>query len=134
LDEFFENHALIFNAEVPFRFGRLQQLSLGADVNISVAADHEGPRRNDYEAYAGYSVFLTRAFTVDAVGRVVVRDYSHGNRTDVSEILALTASYRLTRWWTVSAIGTFAHSDSNHDVFDYNVANVGGAMSLTAKF
>jgi len=134
LDEFFENHSLIVGAELPFRFSRAQQLSLGVDVNISVAADHEAPRRNDYEAYAGYSVFLTRAFSVDAVGRVVVRDYYHGDRTDVSEILALTANYRLTKWWTVSAISSFAHSDSNHDVFDYKVANVGGAMSLTAKF
>jgi hypothetical protein len=53
LDEFFTNHALIFNAEIPFRFGRAQQLSLGADANISVAADDQGARRNDYEAYAG---------------------------------------------------------------------------------
>jgi hypothetical protein len=134
LDEFFENHSIILNAELPFRFGRAQQLSLGADTNISLGADHQTPRRNDYEAYAGYSVHLTRAFSVDAVGRVVVRDYHQGGRTDLSEVLSVTASYQLTPWWTVSAISSFANSDSNHDVFDYNVANVGGAISLAVKF
>jgi hypothetical protein len=134
LDEFFENHSIILNAEVPFRFSRAHQLLLGVDANISVGADHQAPRRNDYEAYASYSVFLTRSLSIDSVGRVVVRDYYRGNRTDVSEILAVSANLRLTKWWTVSAISSFARSDSNHEVFDYSVANVGAAMALTAKF
>src|SRR5438874_4131754 len=133
-DEFFSNHAVIFNAELPFRFSRAQQLSVGADANISVAADHQSPRRNDYEGYVGYSAGLTRALTINAVGRVVVRDYHQNGRTDVSEILSATASYRLTNWCSVSAISSFAHNDSNKDVFDYDVANVGGAIALTAKF
>jgi hypothetical protein len=134
LDEFFENHSIILNAEVPFRFSRAHQLSVGGDVNISVGADHQAPRRNDYEAYAGYSAHVTRAFSIDAIGRVVVRDYYRGGRTDVSEILSVSATYRLTPWWTVSAISSFAHSDSNHDAFDYDVANAGGAISLAVKF
>jgi hypothetical protein len=134
LDEFFTNHGLIFNAEIPFRLGRAQQVSLGAGANISVAADQQAPRRNDYEAYAGYTLYATRALSLNAVGRVVVRDYHQNDRTDVSEILSLTASYALTNWWTMSAIATLTRSDSNHDVFDYSVANVGGAITLTAKF
>ena len=133
-DEFFSNHALIFNAELPFQFSRAQQLFIGADTNISVAADHQSPRRNDYEGYLGYSANLTRAFSINAVGRIVARDYHQNGRTDVSEILSLTASYRLTNWCSVGAISSFAHSDSNKDVFDYDVANVGGAIALTAKF
>jgi hypothetical protein len=134
LDEFFTNHSLIFSAEVPFRFNRAQQLSVGGDVNVSIAADHQEPRRNDYEAYASYTLRLTRALSVNAVGRVVVRDYHQNDRTDVSEILAVNATYALTDWWSVSAISTFARSDSNQDVFDYSVANVGGAIALTVKF
>jgi hypothetical protein len=133
-DEFFSNHGLIFNAELPFHLSRAQQLFVGADANISVAADHQSPRRNDYEGYVGYSASLTRALTINAVGRVVVRDYHQNGRTDVSEILSATASYRLTNWCSVGVISSFAHSDSNKDVFDYDVANVGGAIALTAKF
>src|SRR5439155_591207 len=83
-----------------------------------------------YYGYLGYSVNLTLAFTINAVGRVVARDYHQNGRTDVSEILSATATYRLTNWWSVSAISSFAHNDSNQDVFDYNVANVGGAIAL----
>jgi hypothetical protein len=134
LDEFFENHSIILNAELPFRFSRAHQLSLGGDVNISVGADHQRPRRNDYETYAAYSMRLTRAFSIDAVGRLVARDYYRGGRTDVSEILSGSATYRLTPWWTVSAISSFAHNNSNHAVFVYDVANVGGAISFAVKF
>ena len=79
-------------------------------------------------------MFLTRSFFVDGTGRIVVRDYHQNSRTDVSEVVSASANLRLTNWWTVSAIGTYAHSDSNHDVFDYNVANVGGALALSVKF
>jgi hypothetical protein len=133
-DEFFSNHSLIFSAELPFRFSRAQQLSVGVDTNISVGADHQSPRRNDYEGYLGYTVNFTRAFTINALGRVVARDYHQNGRTDVSEIISATATYRFTNWCSINAISSFAHSDSNQDVFDYNVGNLGGAVSLAVKF
>jgi hypothetical protein len=52
----------------------------------------------------------------------------------VSEILSATATYRVTNWCAISAISSFANSDSNKGVFDYKVANVGGAIALSAKF
>jgi hypothetical protein len=133
-DEFFSNHQIILNAELPFRFGRAQQITVGADTNLSVGADHQSPRRNDYEGYLGYSVGLTRALTFNAVGRIVVRDYHQNGRTDVSEIFSATANYRVTNWCSISAISSFAHSDSNQDVFDYDVANLGGALQLSLRF
>jgi hypothetical protein len=142
-EAFFQNHGFIVNAEIPFRFGRAQQLMLGAYANISAAAEESGQppninaisaRRNDYGAYLGYSVTLTRSFFVNAVGTVVVRQYWEGNRTDVSEILALTANYQLNKFLTVSAVSTLAASQSNHSVFDYNVANLGGAVAFSVKF
>jgi len=133
-DEFFENQGLILNAEVPFRLGRAQQVSIGADANLSLGADHQSPRRNDYEGYVGYSVGLTRAFSVNAVGRVVVRDYHQNGRTDVSEIVSAAATYRFTDWFSASVISSFAHNDSNQDAFDYDVGNVGGALQLVVRF
>ncbi len=133
-DEFFSDHRIILNAEVPFRFGNVQQVSLGVDADLSVGADHQFPRRNDYDGYAVYSVALTRAFSVGAVGRVVGRVYHQNGRTDVSEIISATATYHFTNWIALSAVSSFAHNDSNQDVFDYNVGNVGGAVQLTVKF
>jgi hypothetical protein len=142
-EAFFQNHAFIINAEIPFRFGRAQTLSLGADANISLAAteSHQPPninaisaQRSDYGVYLGYSAVLTRSFFVNAVGRLVVRQYYEGGRDDLSEILALTANYRVNKFLTVSAVSTLAASKSNQSVFDYNVANLGGAVGLSVKF
>src|SRR4030095_3374940 len=144
-EAFFQNHGFILNAEVPFRFGRAQQLTLGATVNISAAAEESNQppptnvsaisaRRNDYEVYLGYSAVLTRSFFINAVGRIVVRQYWEGDRDDVSEALALTANYRINKYLTVSAVSTFAANQSNESVFDYEVANVGGAVAFAVKF
>ncbi len=133
-DEFYSNHSLFLSAELPFRVGRAQQFALGAEANISFAADPEPPRRHDFDVYVGYAANLTRSLTVTAVGRLAVRDYVQGDRTDVSEILALTATYRLTKWLSASATSTLAASQSNQSVFDYQVANLGGAVSLGWKF
>ena len=82
----------------------------------------------------GYDVALSRSFSIDAAARVVVRDYYVGDRTDVSEILALSANYRIRDWLTLSALSSFAWNQSNHSVFDYSVANIGGGVALTFKF
>jgi hypothetical protein len=144
-EAFFQNHAFILNAEIPFRFGRAQQLTLGGDVNISAAAEEPNQpappnvsaisaRRNEYDVYLGYSVTLTRSFFINAVGRIVVRQYWEGDRDDVSESLALTANYRVNKYLTVSAVSTFAANQSNESVFDYQVANIGGAVAFAVKF
>jgi opacity protein-like surface antigen len=133
-DAFYSNHSIFFSAQLPFRIGRAQQFALGAEANISLVADPEQPRRHDVDVFAGYSANLTRSLTVTAVARLAVRDYVQGDRTDVSEILALTATYRFTKWLSASATSTLAASQSNHSVFDYEVANLGAAMSLGWKF
>jgi Putative beta-barrel porin 2 len=140
---FFQNHSFILDASVPFRFGRAQTLTLGADANISAAAteSHQAPninaisaQRSDYAVYLGYTAFLTRSFFVNAVGTLVVRQYYEGGRDDISEILALTANYRVNKYLTLSAVSTMAASQSNQSVFDYEVANLGGAVALQIKF
>jgi hypothetical protein len=133
-NDFFSNHSIFLGAELPFRIGRAQQFSLGADTNISIHAEPSAPRRHEFDIYAGYSVRLTRALTLGAVGRIFVRDYRSIDRTDVSEVLALTANYRITKYFSAGAASTFAWSQSSKSVFDYNVANIGGAFSLSFKF
>jgi predicted transcriptional regulator YdeE len=133
-NSFFDNHSLFFSAELPFRFGRAQQLSIGADTNVSLGASPSAPQRDEFDVYVGYAVSLTRSFSVGAVGRIYVRDYRSFSRTDVSEILALTANYRINKYLSAGAATTLAWSQSDKSVFDYEVANIGGALSLTFKF
>lgn len=133
-DEFFIDHSIYLAAEMPFQFGRAQQLSIGVDANLSFYAHPDGPGRHDFEIYAGYSVNLSRSFSITGVGRLALRDYHDSDRTDVSEILALSANYQIRDWLTASFISTFAWNQSNHSVFDYSVANVGAGVALTLKF
>jgi hypothetical protein len=133
-DEFFANHSIVASADMPFRFGRAMQLNLGALANISFAADPNEPQRSDFDVYAGYHVQFSRSFSVDAVGRILFKEYYEGDRSDVSELLALSADYRVRDWMTVSAVSTFAWNQSNHSVFEYSVVNLGGALALTFKF
>jgi Putative beta-barrel porin 2 len=131
---FFENHSLFLSAELPFRFGRAQQISLGVDTNVSLGASPSAPQRDEFDVYAGYAVSLTRSLSLGAVGRLFIRDYRSLNRTDVSEVFALTANYRITKYFSAGAATTLAWSQSSKSVFDYEVANIGGALSLTFKF
>ena len=133
-DAFFSNLGLVLNAEVPIPIGRAQQISLGTYANISLYADPQPPRRNDLGLYAGYAVSLSRNFSLNAATTFVVRPYDSGGRTDVSEILALSGNYRIRDWLIVSAVSTFVANQSNQSVFDYNVFNIGGGVSLGWRF
>ena len=133
-DEFFSSHGLNFNADLPFRIDRAQQISVGLDAFVNLHSEPSGPGRHDFDFYVAYAVNLARAVTLNAIGRVALRDYTDSNRTDVSEVLSLGVTYHFGQWWSLAATGTFAHSDSNQDVFDYDVANVGGALSFVFHF
>ena len=133
-EEFFSNHSLNFAAELPFRIGRAQQVSIGTDINVSIASSPDEPARHDLSPFVAYSVNVTRDLTMAAVGRLAVREYVEGDRTDVSGIFAVSASYRFNKWLSANAISTFATSDSNQDAFDYDVFNLGLALSVAAKF
>ena len=88
-DDFFSNLGLVLNAEVPFRIGRAQQISVRRDANISLYAT-----RNRRGAMISASTWATRStlsrnFSLNAADTLVVRPYDSGGRTDVSEILRL---------------------------------------------
>ena len=68
---FFQNHSIIIDAGIPFQFGRAQTLTLGADLNISIAAEESGQppninaisaQRSDYAVYLGYFAFYPFLF------------------------------------------------------------------------
>ena len=97
-----------------------------------VIPNHRG--RNNYSLYGNYDVALSRSFSLDAGFQFVVRDYYSGDRTDVNEILSVSANYRVRDWLTFSALSSFSWNQSNHSVFDYSVANIGAGVALELKF
>jgi len=133
-DAFFNNHMLALNAELPFKINRAQWLSVGADTYISLGADPQGPRRHDFDWYVVYSVQLTRALTLGASGRLILHEYVQGDRVDVNEMVSVNASYSISDYLSVSALASFAANQSNHSVFNYEVGNIGGAVSFSIRF
>jgi hypothetical protein len=133
-DAFFQNHILVVSAEMPFRINRAQQVSIGVDSNISMAATPEPPRRQDFDGYIGYSVQLTRALVLGVSGRITVHDYVDSDRVDVTELVAVNASYAIAKYISASALASFAANQSNHSVFNYEVANAGGAVAISIRF
>jgi hypothetical protein len=133
-DAFFENHMLVLSAELPLRISRAQQLSIGLDGNISLTAVPEPPRRHDFDAYVAYTVQMTRALSISGSGRVVLHEYLHGDRRDVTEMVALNVNYTLANWFSASALASYAANQSNHSVFDYEVGDLGGALSFSIRF
>ena len=133
-DQFFASHTIMLGAEMPFRIGRAQVITIGTELDFLIATDPNPPGRNDFSGYVAYQVNMTRDLTLNAVGRLAVRDYVDVDRTDVSGIFSVGASYRFNKWLSANAGATFATSDSNQDVFDYNVFDVGGAVALVFRF
>ena len=133
-EEFFSDHSLFLNAELPFRIGRAQQVAVGTSAKVALDTDPEEPGRHEFDGYVGYSVALTRSLTATAAARIAVRDYLDSDRTDVSEVLALGATYRFTKWLSASATSTLAWNQSDEDVFEYDVANVGAALAFSYRF
>lgn len=133
-DEFFSSHSFVLNAEIPFRIGRAQQVSVGADASFNIHSTPDQPGRHDFDVYTGYVANVTRSISLNAVARLAVRDYTDDDRTDVSEVLSLGASYRISRWFSLAGSATYAHNDSSRDVFSYDVVNVGGSLTFVYRF
>jgi hypothetical protein len=133
-DEFYTSHMIALAAEMPFRIGRAQQISVGAEFDFLLHAEPDEPGRHEFSAFVGYAANLTRNVTLNAVARLAVREYVEADRTDVSGILSLGMTYRIMEGLSLNANTTVATSDSNQDVFDYDVVNVGAAVALTFRF
>jgi hypothetical protein len=133
-DEFYASHMLVLAAEMPFRIGRAQQISVGVEANFNLHADPDEPGRHEFSGYVGYAANLTRNLTLNAVARLAARDYVEVDRTDVSGILSLGMTFRIAQAVSLNATTTIATNDSNRDVFDYDVVHVGAAVAFTFRF
>lgn len=134
IDEFFHQHSGIFNAELPFRFGESQNLSIGTNANISLEGHPDTAQRDTYDLFAIYAVDFTDAFSFVASGRIGYRDYRIGDRRDINETFAVSTHYRFAEWITGSLFSSFSANQSNNRNFDYAVFNLGGGFALTLKF
>ena len=133
-DEILNSHSLILNLELPVPINRAQQLSVGTDMELGLETGPDEPQRHDFNIYAGYFVQLSRKFTLSAAMRLAAREYVNVDRLDVAGSLAVTANYQFNKWLGASAMSSVAKNTSSQHIFEYDVANIGGALSVTVKF
>jgi hypothetical protein len=133
--EFFNSHSVAIGAQKAWPLARAHSVIAGLQAQWSWAAPSES-QRDEYSAYVGYHADIARNFSTDLNYRFAVFDYRDSpiGRRDHSHIFTLGFRYALEDWLSVSATTFWNSNSSNHDVFSYEVWNIGGNLGLSAKF
>jgi hypothetical protein len=133
-EEFYKNHAALLGAQKVVAISRAQAAYFGANAQWSWA-DPKESGRDEYVAYAGYRLAVTRAWMADLYYRYGYYVYREGDgRRDNNHTLALTLRYTPVEWASVSATSFAGFNRSNQDVYDYNVLNLGLGLQVAVRF
>ena len=132
--EFYTNHALSIGAQKTWILSRAHNIFVAYNSAFSVATDPSLQRRNYHSLSAGYNVDLTRHFSGQFVYRLTLSDYSGISRQDLTNLVALGFSYKLTSWANVSAMGSYIFNDSTRPAFDYQAGNLAANLGFSVKF
>jgi hypothetical protein len=123
----------VFGAQRTFVFGRAHYAFAGVCAQFGFADPIEN-ERDEYSAFAGYHLQVTRRLQADLFYRGGCFQYSVGNRQDWNQIISVSGRYEVTTWFAVSTSAYFTTNRSNRETFDYDAGNVGGGIGLTMRF
>jgi hypothetical protein len=90
--------------------------------------------RDEYSAYAGYHVQVTRRLQADLFYRGSCFQYSVGNRHDWNQIGSVSGRYEVTAWLAITLSAYLTTNRSNRETFDYDAGNVGGGIGVMMRF
>lgn len=90
--------------------------------------------RVDNAAYAGLKVMPTDKLAIQLLYRFRADEYLQTDRTDLNNLVSLTASYSFNNYVSVRAYVSYANNSSDESGFDYNVFTSGGGLSLQVRF
>ena len=132
--EFYKNHAILLGIQKVIPFSRAQSVYFGGSAQWSFA-DPKPAGRDEYTAFAGYRVQLTRHVDADLSYRYsrYVYCFAQG-RHDNNQTLSLGLHYYPTEWLSFSTTGFLAADRSNRKAFDYDVANLGVGLQFSLSF
>lgn len=132
-DTFFTNHTITAGVQKALPFSQAHYAFFGVTGQVGFA-DPKPAGRSEFAAYAGYHLQATRNFEVDLLYRYAYLIYPETDRADHNQTVSLGFRYRFTDWLSVSATTYAAWNRSDRDAFDYDVANGGGAITLSLQF
>lgn len=126
----FENHAACLSGQKTWRISRGQQVFAGLNAELSIAADPESPRRDEYSAFMGYKLRVTEKFSVQASYRAGLYDYRESGRNDWNHTVALACSYDVMEWVRLQLAASGSWNRSSAAFFNYDNLVAGLGVSL----
>jgi len=133
-DAFFKNHTIAVAAQKNFVLSRAHYFFAGLAAQGGFA-DPSDAQRDEYSAYGGDHVDLTRFLEADLSYRYGFFHYrEEGSRRDHNQSVSIAVRYNVTDWFSASATTFFGWNRSNQRAFDYDVVNGGIGLGLTVRF
>ncbi len=133
-DAFYTNHAVTLGAQKSYSYSRALSLTLGASALWNFT-DPAAAQRNEYSAYLACHAQLASKLTGDLIYRLGWLDYSENrSREDWRQSITLALRSNVTDWCSVALIGFASFNDSNQNIFDYKVGNIGASVGVEMKF
>jgi len=134
-DEFYKNHAVLLGLQKVYPLARAHAIYGGVSAQWSFA-DPEEAGRDEYSAFLGYRVQLTRKVEADLFYRYGYFDYreSELDRRDHHQALSFTVRYAPAEWVALSASSFAGFNRSNEEAFDYEVLNAGLGLQVSIRF
>ena len=132
-DTFFENHALLLNAQKSWPLGRAQSLLMGLAAELALA-DPRRSQRSEYSAYAGYRLAATRRLDLRLLYRYAYYDFAEGGRGDHNSTISLGGRYRFSERFSADALSYVVINRSNQSEFNYQAGTLGAGFTLSYTF
>lgn len=132
-DTFFKNHTITAGAQkaVPFSQAHYSFFGVTGQTGFS---DPKLAGRSELAAYAGYHLQATRNLEFDLLYRYAYIIYQEIERNDHNQTVSASLRYRITDWFSISASSYAGWNRSDREVFNYDVVNGGGALTLSVQF
>lgn len=132
-EKLYDAHSIRIGLQKVWALSRADYLLAGVTVEAGFS-DPASLKRNEYAAYLGYGIQLTRSVAADLLYRAALLDYTDTDRLDLSQTVAIGVHYRPIEPVQLNLNASAGFNRSDRTVFDYDVLNVGGGASLNIEF
>lgn len=132
-ETFFKNHTVAVGGQKLWPVNRALYFYTGASA-LWGFADPKEAGRDEYSLFAGGHLQISRSVGADALYRYGWWPYRGGGRRDHNQAVSLQLRWRWTAWAELYAAGYYSWNRSNFEVFDYEVGNIGGGLTLQVQF
>lgn len=132
-DSVFQNHTFAAGLQKQVTIGDAHTFYAGVSGQLAMS-DPEFSERSEGWAYAGYRLQATQKLEAALAYRYGFFHYDEQDRSDHNHSVSLDLVYRFTDWLSAAANSYLGWNRSDQNVFNYDVANAGGALSLRWRF